>query len=181
MRIIGGELGGRILDVPLKSWPTRPTTDIAKEALYNILTNRIDYSNVRFLDLFGGSGAHTLEFLSRGCLDVTYVDQYPKCVLWVRDQVRRFQYSSQCTIIKKDVRKFIRSSSTTYDVIFADPPYALTWLDELPRLIFSNGMLVQNGTLIIEHGREHDFTREEAFTEVRKYGQSRFSFFKPDE
>ena len=177
MRIIGGEKGGLVISVPMKGWPTRPTTDISKEALYNILQNRIDFSEVSFVDLFGGTGAHSLEFLSRGCSDVTYVDQYGRAVRWFKEIIKQLEYSSNCDIYRKDIRKFIVSCSKSFDVVFADPPYALDWIDQLPDLIFDNDLVSASGLLIIEHGSNTAFANDPRLKEERKYGQSKFSFF----
>lgn len=182
MRIISGSLGGRVLQPPMKKWPTRPTTDIAKEALYNILYNRIDFEQAIMLDLFGGTGAHVFEFLSRGCEDVTYVDMYAKCVSWVKEQVKILEYEKEAKIVKMDVAKFIKrhgasDGSPEFNFIFADPPYALPWLPQLPSLILDNALLSEGGLLVIEHGSDVNFENHSRCTESRKYGQSRFSFF----
>lgn len=182
MRIISGTLGGRVLQPPMKKWPTRPTTDIAKEALYNILANRIVFEDAVMLDLFGGTGAHVFEFLSRGCKDVTYVDMYPKCVSWVKQQIKELAFEEEAKIIKMDVAKFIKrhgasDDSASFSFIFADPPYALPWLPQLASLILDNDLLSDDGLLVIEHGSDVNYESHSRCTETRKYGQSRFSFF----
>ena len=177
MRIIGGSLRGRYIEPPLKKWPTRPTTDIAKEALYNILMNRIDFEEVKMLDLFGGTGIHCFEFLSRGCEQVTYVDNYGAAVRWVKQQAAAFDFSDLIHIQKKNVKSFIQHSEEQYDFIFADPPYDMAWLKELPEMIFDQSMVSEDGLLIIEHGSDTSFEKHPRFTEGRTYGQSKFSFF----
>lgn len=177
MRIIGGVHGGRVIQPPMKSWPTRPTTDIAKEALYNILMNRIDFEDITMLDLFGGAGTHTFEFKSRGALFVVYVDSYGKCGAWVRREMKSLFPDGGYDIRTMDVRKYINKTEKQFDFIFADPPYALPWLNKLPGMIFEAELLDQAGTLVIEHGHDQSFENEPFFTESRKYGQSRFSFF----
>lgn len=177
MRIIGGSLGGRILKPNMKGWPTRPTTDISKEALFNILQNRIDFEEVRMLDLFGGAGNHSFEFLSRGCKDVTYVDLHPKCVHFVQNQSVLFHVSNNLKVLRVDVKKFITSESDSFDYIFAGPPYPLIWLKEIPDLIIKNELLTPEGFLVMEHNPSHDFTNHSHFKEKRKYGQTIFSFF----
>lgn len=182
MRIISGTLGGRVLQPPMKKWPTRPTTDIAKEALYNILSNRIDFEKAIMLDLFGGTGAHVFEFLSRGCTDVTYVDMYPKCVSWVKKQIYDLEFEEESKVIKMDVAKFIKrhgasDDASSFNFIFADPPYALPWLPQLATLILDNSLLSKEGSLVIEHGSDVSFESHSRCLETRKYGQSRFSFF----
>jgi len=179
MRILGGEHGGRVLQPPLKKWPTRPTTDIAKEALYNILSNRIEYDDVSMLDLFGGTGMHSLEFLSRGCSRVTFVDKHYSCVRWVKEKAKELGYEDQLTMVKKDVKSYLASADETFDFIFADPPYALPWISSLPDLII-NSTVWSQGHLVIEHGHDTSYESHELCTEVRKYGQSRFSFFSEE-
>ena len=182
MRIISGTLGGRVLQPPMKKWPTRPTTDIAKEALYNILSNRIDFEDAIMLDLFGGTGAHVFEFLSRGCTNVTYVDMYPKCVSWVKKQIKSLDFEEEAKVVRMDVAKFIKRQGISEDpspfnFIFADPPYALPWLPQLASLILDNSFLTEDGLLVIEHGSDVNYESHSRCTETRKYGQSRFSFF----
>lgn len=178
MRIIGGSLQGRTLNPKMNSWPTRPTTDISKEALFNILMNLLDFDQVKMLDLFGGTGAHSLEFLSRGCLDVTYVDKYPGCIKWISGVKNEFYFKNELSIVRSDVKKFIISCCESYDYIFAGPPYPLPWLREIPELIFENGLMKNGALLVIEHNKEHDFGHLSRFTEKRNYGQTHFSFFK---
>ncbi len=178
MRIIGGELGGRILNPPMKKWPTRPTTDIAKEALYNILANRIDFEETAMLDLFGGTGMHSLEFLSRGCEKVVYVDKYYPSVRWVKEQASLLGVDDRITVIKKDVKSYLSSVEDSFDFIFADPPYALPWIADLPVRIMESS--VCKNTLVIEHGSDTSFEQNELCHEVRSYGQSRFSFFSKE-
>lgn len=177
MRIVGGELRGRIISPKMKSWPTRPTTDVSKEALFNILTNRIDFQEVAMLDLFGGTGNHSWEFLSRGCKDVTYVDNYKLCVDFVKNQSIIFGYQSELKIFRSDVRKFIGKTHMSFDYIFAGPPYGMDWLDLIPDIIFTGNLLKQDGLMVLEHNPNHDFVGHDHFVEIRKYGQTLFSFF----
>lgn len=177
MRIIGGSMGGRVLKPAMKGWPTRPTTDLAKEALYNILQHRIDFESMRMLELFGGTAAHTLEVVSRGCSDATYVDSYHKCVSWTKEVATKLEITDEVTIVRSDVKKYLKRDTSKYTFIFADPPYALHWMMDLPDLILDQGLLAQEGVLIIEHSTEHDFGKHSAFQESRNYGQTEFSFF----
>ena len=177
MRIIGGSLGGRFLRPNMKGWPTRPTTDISKEALFNILQNRIDFEATKMLDLFGGAGNHSFEFLSRGCEDVTYVDLHHKCIQFVKKQAEEFEVSDCINVVRADVKKFIKSTSVKYDYIFAGPPYPLVWLNEIPDMIFQNGLVSDEGFMVMEHNPSHDFMNHAHFKEKRKYGQTIFSFF----
>ena len=179
MRIVGGSLGGRLLRPNMKGSPTRPTTDISKEALFNILQNRIDFSDVKMLDLFGGAGNHSFEFISRGCNDVTYVDLHPKCIHFVKNQAEEFGVSDSIKVIRGDVQKFVSSCKVNFDYIFAGPPYPLVWLKQIPDLIVKNELIGEGGILVIEHNPTHDFTNHRQFIEKRKYGQTIFSFFAP--
>jgi 16S rRNA (guanine(966)-N(2))-methyltransferase RsmD len=177
MRIIGGRLGGRRFHPPAKGWPTRPTTDISKEALYNILQGRIDFESVRFLDLFGGTGSHSFEMISRGCTDATYVDSFRQCCEFVRKTAREFGIEDHLKVVCMDVFRFCSQHPGSYDYIFAGPPYGLKALDTLPDVIIGAGMLSADGFLVLEHNPEHDFTTTACFTEVRNYGETHFSFF----
>jgi len=181
MRIIGGELGGRVLRPPMKGWPTRPTTDLAREALYNILSNRMDFEEVQMLDLFGGTGAHVIESISRGCPEATYVEKLGKAVRWMKQCAKELQIENQVTIINRDVKKFIESHQKSYGFIFADPPYALPWLDQLPEMIENSELLGEGGLFVLEHDNQHNFDGVKGFMEQRKYGQTIFSFFGLDD
>ena len=177
MRIIGGTLGGRRFYPPVKGWPTRPTTDIAKEALYNILQGRIDFAFTKFLDLFGGTGSHSLEMISRGCTDVTYVDQYRPCCAFVRSIVHELGIEECIRIVCMDAFRFCNRKPGSFDYIFAGPPYGLKELETIPDVLFTNDMLAANGILVLEHNPNHSFKSHTRFTEERKYGETHFSFF----
>lgn len=176
MRIIGGEFKSRIFK-PAKNFKARPTTDFARENLFNILNNRYDFENKKVLDLFGGTGSITFEFASRGCENVTCVE------------LDRFHYQFICSVIEKlgikksvraintDVFKFIARSIENYDMIFADPPYELPRIAEIPDLILNGNLLHPEGILILEHGKTNDFSDHPLFQELRKYGSVHFSFF----
>jgi len=178
MRIIGGEFGGRVFHPPMKKWPTRPTTDIAKEALYNILSNRVDFEAVKMLDLFGGTGMHCLEFISRGCREVVYVDKFNPSVRWVKEQASLLGVDDRLTVLKKDVKSYLLSEDASFDFVFADPPYALPWIAELPALVMDSSVFID--TLVIEHGSDTSFEQHDLCREVRSYGQTRFSFFSKE-
>jgi 16S rRNA (guanine(966)-N(2))-methyltransferase RsmD len=178
MRITGGERRGQIIKPNMKNWPTRPTTDLAKEALYNILANRIDFEQVRMLDLFGGTGSHVWEVLSRGCQHAVYVDHFAPCVNFVKAQAMAFGYDKKLQVIKSDVKKYISTSSDRFDLIFADPPYGLSWLGQLADYILSGTLLNTDGLLVIEHDQNQNFQNHHKCFDVRKYGATRFSFFR---
>lgn len=178
MRILGGKYAGHSLKPNMKSWPTRPTTDMAKEALYNILMNRIDFQEVSMLDLFGGTGIHSIEFLSRGCPQVCYVDNYGPCIKWVKKKTEELGFSTGFNVYQTDVKKFVKNTTHTFDIIFADPPYALAWINQLPDMIFELDLINDRGMFILEHDQRNQFQDHIRFIEERKYGQTRFSFFK---
>lgn len=178
MRIIGGKFGGRRFNPPANNWPTRPTTDYAKEALYNILQHKIDFEDTKMLDLFGGTGNHCYEFLSRGSNNVTYVDKFGKCIAFVKKTARELDFENELTIIRSDVYRFIKSSQEQYDFIFGDPPYDLKSLSDLPDYIFGHNLLSGGGMLVIEHDNRNSFEEHSRIVDVRKYGGCMFSFFE---
>ncbi len=178
MRIISGFLGGRRCHPPAKGWPTRPTTDIAKEALYNILQGRIDFSAVRFLDLFGGTGSHCFEMISRGCTDVTYVDSFRPCCAFVRKTAEELSIADHLRVVCSDVFKFCKRSKESWDFIFADPPYGEDMLDKIPEVVFVHQLLKTDGILVVEHSARNDFSMDPLFVELRIYGETQFSFFQ---
>lgn len=185
MRIIGGRFKGRKFIPPADKWPTRPTTDFAKEGLFNILYNRYDFSELKVLDLFGGTGSHGYEFISRGCEDVTYVDKFGPAVNFVRKTAQELGIESALRIVRSDVFRFIETDREVYDYIFAGPPYPLPNIPELPAAIIDAGRLAEEGLLVVEHNPNHDFEAHPYFEEERRYGKTIFSFFghpaKPSE
>ncbi len=178
MRIIGGKFKGRRFHPPADKWPTRPTTDFAKEALFNILNNQIDFDEVKMLDLFGGTGNHCYEFISRGCIDATYVDKFPPAVQFVRKIAEQLDIADCLKVFQMDVFRFIKFATEQYDYIFAGPPYPLPTIDTIPDVIFEKELLNPGGTLVLEHNPQHDFTNHPRLSDVRNYGQTYFSFFK---
>lgn len=178
MRIIGGQFGGRRFTPPAKNWPTRPTTDFAKEGLFNILQNRLDFESIKALDIFGGTGSHGYELVSRGCQDVTYVDKFRGCVQFVEKTTEELGIQDHFHIHKMDVKKFIKVNIQSFDYIFAGPPYPLPWLDTIPDLIFENKTLNSGGLFIMEHNPNHDFKSHSQYTSERNYGTTIFSFFE---
>jgi len=181
MRVIGGKLKGRRFNPPADHWPTRPTTDYAKEALFNILNNQLDFEASRVLDLFGGTGSHSYEFVSRGCQDVTYVDKFPDATRFVRKTLQEFGIAEQVKVVQMDVFKFIGSATGQWDYIFAGPPYALPTIDTIPDLIFERDLLLPEGIFVLEHNPHHDFLEHPMLFDVRNYGKTIFSFFRHPE
>lgn len=178
MRIIGGKFKGRKFYPPAKNWPTRPTTDFAKEGLFNILNNLIDFETVKVLDLFGGTGSHGYEFISRGCQDVTYVDKFGPCTIFAKKTAEELGISDLMKIVKADVFKFILHCSEQFDYIFAGPPYPLPNIPEIPDLIFDKPLLLKDGLFVLEHNPDHDFQHHTRLSQVRNYGTTIFSFFE---
>ena len=178
MRIISGTLKGRKFNPPADNWPTRPTTDFAKEGLYNILQNRIDFESTVMLDLFGGTGNHCYEFVSRGCSDATYVDKFKACAVFVEKTAAALGISDKIKIFHSDVFKFLKTNHKKFDFVFAGPPYPLPNLKTIPDEIFRSGCLAEGGLFVLEHNPDHDFTTHERFIEKRNYGTTIFSFFK---
>jgi 16S rRNA (guanine966-N2)-methyltransferase len=178
MRIISGEFKGRRFIPPAKNWPTRPTTDIAKEGLFNILQNRIDFEDTIMLDLFGGTGSHCYEFISRGCKDTTYVDTHGPANGFVKSVSIELGIEEYIQIHKMDVYKFIASTSRKYDYIFCGPPYALTTLPTIADKVFDAKILAQDGVLVIEHDTTNTFKNHKNYVKERNYGMTIFSFFE---
>lgn len=177
MRIIGGKFRGRRFNPPAKNWPTRPTTDFAKEGLFNILYNTFDFSTLRVLDLFGGTGNHSYEFISRGCQDVTYVDKFPGCVAFVKRTAKELDIEPSIKIVRADVFRFIKQPQEPYDYIFAGPPYPLKNIPEIPDLVLGNQLLKAGGWLVLEHNPQHNFAKHPNLVQVRNYGTTIFSIF----
>ena len=173
MRIISGKYGGRRLSPP-KNITARPTTDFAKESLFNLLTNRLDFEGIDVLDLFAGTGGIGIECVSRGTREVTAVEIAHTQQNWIIACCKQLGIRN-LSLIRGDVFKFLSACRTKYDLVFADPPYALDRIEELPDLTL--GLLKENGWLVIEHGKDTDFTNHPNHVETRAYGSVHFSFF----
>ncbi len=175
MRIISGIYGGRRLSPP-KNITARPTTDFAKESLFNLLNNRMDFEGIDVLDLFAGTGGIGIECVSRGAREVTAVEIAHVQQNWIITCCRQLGIRN-LSVIRGDVFKFLSACRTKYDLIFADPPYALEQLPTLPDAILERDILKENGWLVIEHGKDTDFTSHPRHYETRTYGSVHFSFF----
>lgn len=175
MRIIGGKLKGLRLNPPAKL-PVRPTTDLAKEALFNILYNQFDFENIQVLDLFSGTGNISLEFASRGVPSVTSVDRDFGCINYLKTTAKQHGLDS-IEIYKSDVFKFVDLETAKFDLIFADPPYDLPQLNMIASHVFKRALLNPEGYLIIEHPSMKKLDNDPHFIEQRIYGSSSFSFF----
>ena len=176
MRIISGKYGRRRFDVPTNI-TARPTTDMARENLFNVLGNLIDMEGKTVLDLFAGTGAMSFEFLSRGCTQVTAVEKARVQCDFIK-KVQKLLGDDNLTLVRGDVFKFVASCRQSFDIIFADPPYDLPRFGEIPGLVLDSA-LVHDGTLfIMEHPREHDFSALPHFSQQRVYGKVNFSLFE---
>ncbi len=179
MRIISGKYKRRFIKPP-KNLPVRPTTDLARESLFNILVNKTDLEGKEILDLFSGTGAVSYEFMSRGTKSSLAVDSNYGSVKFIKKTAADFEMKG-LTAIKGDVFKFLSGSRLTFDIIFADPPYDMENLDTLPDLVFENKLLKKGGYFILEHPKIYDFSNHPNFLEHRKYGKVNFSFFVNEE
>ncbi|RAJ37413.1 RsmD family RNA methyltransferase [Pedobacter cryoconitis] len=175
MRIIGGKLKGIRMNAPA-SLPVRPTTDMAKEALFNILYNTYDFDSCSVLDLFSGTGNISIEFASRGIKEVTAVDKHSGCIFWLKSVIEKYELN-EITLQKADVFKFLEQHTKSYQIIFADPPYDLTTIPQIPQLVAKNKLLTENGLLVVEHPSLLKLKDQPGYKETRRYGNSSFSFF----
>lgn len=178
MRVISGIYKRRRFDVP-HTFKARPTTDFAKENLFNVLSNNyFDFEDgVTALDLFAGTGSISIELVSRGCDRVISVEKDPQHLSFI-SQVMREVKTDKCFPIRADVFRFIDKCSEQFDFIFADPPYALKELPEIPDLVLNGELLNEDGVFVFEHGKNYDFSDHPRFVEHRSYGSVNFSIFK---
>lgn len=174
MRIISGKYKGKNLIVP-KGLPVRPTTDYAKESLFNILNNTISFQDLNILELFAGTGNIGYEFMSRGAKNITSVDLDFKCIQFIKKMNKEIGIEGR--VIRSESFRFVKSNKDKYNLIYADPPYEIDNLLLLPDLIFEKGLLLEDGLLIIEHKKEIDFSKAKNYTNTRRYGKVNFSFF----
>lgn len=176
MRIITGKYKGRHFDIP-HSFKARPTTDFAKENIFNVLRAYIDFEDSAALDLFAGTGSISLELLSRGASTVVSVEMDRDHAAFIAQCVKKLGDDS-CRIIRGDVFRFIKSCRQQFDFIFADPPYVLPKIPEIPDMIFEKNMLKDCGIMVVEHGSRDDFSHHARFVEHRAYGSVNFSIFR---
>lgn len=175
MRIVGGKYKGRIF-TPDKKFSSRPTTDLAKEALFNILTNRYDFEGMKILDLFSGTGSISFEFISRGAESVTSVEINHRHIRFIREAAEKLGIHN-IKIIQHDALRYVKKGDEKFDIVFADPPFDLPVLGDVPGAVLGSGILKENGLLIVEHAKDYDFSTHPLFTELRQYGKVHFSFF----
>ena len=176
MRIISGSHKGKRIQAP-KNLSARPTTDMAKEALFNILNNKIYFEDLEVLDLFAGTGNISYEFASRGAARITAVDRDSKCASFIAKTSKDLNFPIRA--VKSDVFSFLNKIKANYDLVFADPPYQLSNEDfgKIVKLVFDRGLLSEDGMLILEHSKHTDLSTLKNFMESRRYGGSMFSFF----
>jgi 16S rRNA (guanine966-N2)-methyltransferase len=177
LRIIGGSFKGRRINPP-NDFKARPTTDFAREGLFNILNNRVDFESLNVLDLFAGTGSISYEFASRGASSVHMVEKDFRHVTGIKKIIKELDVEN-IKVIHIDVKAYLRTCSVKYDIVFADPPYELKWLPELPDLVTGAGIINEDGFFILEHPRDLSFAGHKLFFEHRNYGGVNFSFFRP--
>ena len=176
MRIIRGKYGRRRFDVP-RNITARPTTDFARENIFNVLENMRDIEDTDALDLFAGTGAVSFEFLSRGCRSVTCVENAHTQVNFIRS-VREKLHDDNLTVVKGDVFKYLQTCRRKFDFIFADPPYEHPRFDDVAAIVLDSQMLRPGTIVVIEHNRDHDYSSHPAFCDHRRYGSVNFSIFR---
>ena len=176
MRIITGQYKGRHFDIP-RSFKARPTTDFAKENIFNVLQGYIDFEDATALDLFAGTGSISLELVSRGCQRVISVEADRDHANFIRECFKKLGEDKDL-LIRGDVFRFLKTCKQKFDFIFADPPYALEKLPEIPDLVLNGDLLNEDGIFVFEHGKNYDFSEHPRFLEHRSYGSVNFSIFR---
>lgn len=176
MRIITGKYKGRHFDIP-RTFKARPTTDFAKENIFNVLLQYVDFEDATALDLFSGTSSITLELLSRGCAQVVSVELDRDHHRFICECIKSLK-DANALPLRADAFRFLKSCKMQFDFIFADPPYALKELPTLPDLIFEKSLLKPDGVFVLEHGKNYDFSQHPHFVEHRSYGSVNFSLFK---
>ena len=179
MRIITGIYKGRHFDIP-RTFKARPTTDFAKENIFNVLMQYVDFEDAQVLDLFSGTGSISLELVSRGCKQVVSVEMDRDHHRFIQECLKKLN-TDKCVPIRGDVFRFLKSCKQQYDFIFADPPYALKELPQIPDIIFERQLLTEEGMFVFEHGKDYDFSAHPHFLEHRSYGSVNFTLFTAKE
>ena len=176
MRIISGTLGGRRFNPPASMPYTRPTTDIAKEGLFNVLQHQLDIEGMKTLDLFGGTGSISYELASRGAADLTIIEKDSSMHDFIRKTIQQLNIAN-VKLLKLDVFRFLQDCKEQFDFIFAGPPYALKNIDDLPKLVVEGNLLKPNGWFVLEHTPRNNYEGWPKFAAMRNYGTTVFSFF----
>lgn len=177
MRIVGGIFSGRKF-YPPSGIPARPTTDVAKEGLFNTLANMMELEDISTCDLFGGTGSISYELASRGAAALTLIERDPSSILFIRKTAKELGIADKLQIIKGDVFRFLRQNTAAYHFIFAGPPYALADIDQLPLLVCERQMLQPGGIFVLEHTSRNNYEQHSAFLKTKHYGTTVFSFFQ---
>lgn len=177
MRIVGGNLRGRTI-MPPAGYQARPTTDFAKEGLFNTLTNEVDFEEISVLDLFSGTGSISYEFASRGCSSIIAVEMNPANAGFIKKTAASLKLGGCIQVVHHNVFDFLGICTKKFDVIFADPPYAIEGLDTIPDKVLSRDILNDGGLLILEHPATYSFSEHPHFVKERKYGNVHFSYFR---
>ena len=180
MRIVGGNLRGKQINPPA-NFKARPTTDFAKEGLFNILSNQYDFEEISFLDLYSGTGSISFEFASRGCKDITAVEMNPLHASFIKSLSAKLlgrEFSLQ--VVHHNVFDFLKICTKKYDLIFADPPYDLAGFKNVPDKILESDILLDGGLFILEHPKDYEFKNSPHFLKERNYGNVHFSFFSKE-
>ena len=174
MRIISGTNKGRKI-IPPKDLKARPTTDFAKESLFNILNNKIDFENILALDVFSGTGSISYEFASRGAKLVIAIEINSRHVAFIRNESKKLNLNIK--VVQANAFYYLKKTKLNFDIIFCDPPYDIAGIEQIPDIIYKNEVLLPNGILILEHSKKYNFSEHAYFNEVRQYGSVHFSFF----
>lgn len=177
MRIIRGKYGRRRFDVP-GNITARPTTDFARENLFNVLENSIDFEGKRALDLFAGTGAISFELLSRECEQVTSVEKAATQYAFIRKVSQQLNVGDSHRVVRGDVFRYLSTCRETFDFVFADPPYDMPDFEKVPAMVLEQGIVAPGGTFVMEHSKNYDFSRLPHFSEHRVYGSVNFSIFR---
>jgi len=177
MRIISGEFGGRKINPPVNMPHTRPTTDLAKEGLFNILQHRLDLDGIKTLDLFGGTGSISYELASRGAADLTIIEKDAAMHEFIKKTLEMLKVENY-KVLRLDVFAYLSSCNEKFDLIFAGPPYALGTIDELPKIIIQKELIADGGYFVLEHTPRNAYEKFPGFSFQRNYGTTVFSFFQ---
>jgi 16S rRNA (guanine(966)-N(2))-methyltransferase RsmD len=177
MRIISGKFKKKIINPP-KNFKARPTTDVAKESLFNIIENLYDIPNIKILDLFSGTGSISYEFASRECKDITCVELNFNHYKFIAKTLKELNLTDVVHITKANAFRYIEKCPHQFDLIFADPPYDIDGIETIPELVFKKNILKTNGTLIVEHSKNTDLSKSLNYVKTKKYGSVNFSFFE---
>ncbi len=177
MRIVSGELKGRRFSPP-RNFKARPTTDFAKENIFNVLNNIIDFEDVAVLDLFSGTGSISYEFASRGATDIIAIENNYKHFKYISKTVQKLNLEDQIIVFKSCAFRYIKKTTASFDIVFADPPYDMKEAETLPEKVLKSGILKPDGMFIFEHSDKKEYSHTPRFSEVRKYGKVNFSIFR---